>query len=235
MSTTLAAIEITARERLSEISPKFWKSSELQGIIRSGYKDLWRNIVDLKQEYYLTNNTTDVSIPANTDRLAGLPLDIHKVYLIEPLDTSADSTNSGLVFQPRDYNHKDFQLARSRDAIEPKNDVIYYSITSQGGPVNAPVIYCAPEVTSAVALNFCYVPTLGTLQPEDPVPIPGEADNALVAWTVAFARAKETEDRAPDAAWLAVYATDKAQLLQSLGIRQYQEPVYVDALFAEYW
>ena len=235
MSTTLAAIEAIARKRLDELSPKFWKSLELQEIVISGIKDLWRDIVDLKQEHYLTNNVTDVSLAANAKQLSGLPDDIHKVYLIEPLDTSANSTNNGLIFQPRDYNHKDAQLARSRDAIDPKSDTIYYSITSQGGPVGAPTIYCAPQVTSAVSLNFCYVPTLGPLASEDVVPIPGEADNALVAWTVAFARAKEREDRSPDPAWLAVYATEKAHLLQSLGLRQYHEAEYVDAIFQDYW
>jgi hypothetical protein len=79
------------------------------------------------------------------------------------------------------------------------------------------------------------VPTLGDLTTNDFVPIPGEADNALVAWTVAFAHAKEREDRAPDANWLSIFSTEKQHLLQSLGLRQYQEPQYVQAQFEDYW
>jgi len=122
-----------------------------------------------------------------------------------------------------------------RSSVDPSNEVIYYSITSAGGPVNAPVIYCAPQVTSDVAIRFWYIPTLGDLVADDAVPIPGEADNALVTWTVAYARAKEREDRSPDPAWLAVYSAEKTNLLQSLGLRQYQEPSYVDAIFQEFW
>lgn len=128
-------------------------------------------------------------------------------------------------------------MARSMDAIDPSNATIYYAIHSAGAPVGAPTIRIAPQVTSAVGLRFCYIPTFATadLESGDNVPIPGEADNALVAWTVAYARAKEREDRAPDAGWLAVYATEKQHLLQSLGLRQYQENTFADAMFEEYW
>lgn len=233
--STISTIELLARQRLAEITPRFWASSELLSIISAGTRDLWRDIVDLKQEHYLTVNNTNVTLQPNSDRLSGVPQDVHKVYLIEGRDLTTNSSNQGLVFQPKDYNHNDFQLARSRPVTEPSNDIIYYCVTSQGGPVGAPIIYVAPQVNSAVNISFAYVPTLGTLTPESLVPIPGEADNALVAWTVAFARAKEREDRAPDPSWLSIYATEKQHLLQSLGLRQYHEPLYVDAMFAEYW
>jgi hypothetical protein len=86
-----------------------------------------------------------------------------------------------------------------------------------------------------VSLRFVYVPTLATMTAASTVPIPGEADNALIAWTVAYARAKERDDRSPDPGWLTVYATEKQHLLQSLGLRQLQEPEYVKAMFEEYW
>jgi len=57
----------------------------------------------------------------------------------------------------------------------------------------------------------------------------------LIAWTVAFARAKESEDRSPDPNWLSVYATEKAHLLGSLGLRQLQEPEFAQAMFSEFW
>lgn len=235
MSSTLKDIETLARQQLNELVPRYWSSAELTGHIRAGIKDLWRDIVDLKQEHFLTVNNTEVSYPASQSELAGVPLDVHKVYLIEPVDVTTDSANVGLIFAPRAYNDGYFQMARGRDAIDPTNDTVYYEITSQGGPVNAPVIRCAPQVTSAVSLSFCYVPTLGVLNSDDIVPIPGEADNALMAWTLAYARAKERDDRAPDPAWLTVYSTDKQHLLQSLGLRQYQDPQYVSAQFEDYW
>lgn len=235
MPVKISAIESLARLRLIETTPRFWTSDELVQIIVAGVRDLWRDIVDLKQEHYLTRNTTDVFFAADSDTLSGIPNDVHKVYMIEGLDLTTTSSNVGLQFKPLDYNHNNFQLARSRGAIDPSNDTIYYSITSQGAPVGAPIIYAAPKVTSRVNINFIYVPTLPVLTADSFVPIPGEADNALVAWTVAFARAKEREDRSPDANWLSVYATEKQHLLQSLGLRQYQEPLYADATFQEYW
>lgn len=235
MPTTVAAIETTARLRLREVTPRFWSSVELVELISSGIRDLWRDIVDLKQEHYLKVNNTDVSLPASSDALTGVPTDVHKVYLIEARDPSSQSTNAGLIFTPKDLNHVDFQMARSRDAIEPINDNIYYAITGQGAPVNAPVIYCAPKVTSSVNITFYYVPSIGTLTSGSTVPIPGEADNALIAWTVAFARAKERDDGSPDPNWLAIYSTEKTHLLESLGLRQYQEPSYVDAIYQNYW
>lgn len=234
-SIRVSDVEALARLRLIESTPSFWSSAELTDIIIAGIKDLWRDTVDLKQEHYLTRNNTDVFMAANTDTLTGVPADVHKVYMIEARDPSQTSSNIGMVIRPLDYNHRDFQMARTRPAIDPANDTIWYCITGQGGPVNAPVIYVAPKVTSDFNLSFTYVPTIGSLTTNSFVPIPGEADNALVAWTVAFARSKEREDRSPDENWLAVYATEKAHLLQSLGLREYQEPTYTDALFDMYW
>lgn len=235
MATLLSAIETQARRHLNETTAAFWTSAELIDIANRGIKDLWRDIVDLKAEHFLTVDNTNVSLAADTSTLTGVPAGVHKVYLIEPRDLSSGSTNEGLVFEPLDYNHKRFQMARSAAAISPSNDTIYYAITGQGAPVAAPDIRVAPQVTSAVNLSFAYVPVQADLTSSGNVPIPGEADNALIAWTVAFARAKEREDVSPDPNWIAIYANEKQHLLQSLGLRQYQENTYVDAMFQEFW
>ena len=238
MATTLAQIEATVRLKLVEPKPKFWSSPELQGIIIDGIKDLWRDTADLKQEHYLKfADPGTVTLAASTNRLAGLPDDIHKIYSIEALYVGSGEANQGLVFQAKDRNHKDFQLARSSANIEPTNATIYYAITGPGGPVGPPIIYVAPKVTSAVVLEFGYVPTFNSLEltPDSIVPVPGEADNAIVAWTVAYARAKEREDRTPDPGWLSIYGTEKQHILQSLGLRQYQDLEFADAIFQEWW
>ncbi len=235
MAVKISDIETLSRQRLVEVTPRFWTSDELNQMTIAGIRDLWRDIADLKQEHFLTFNFTDVMFPPQSDQLIGVPADVHKVYLVEAHDITTTSSNVGLQFKPLDYNHNNFQLARSRDAIDPSNDTIYYALTAPGGPVGPPVIKAAPKVTSNVKINFSYVPSLGDMTKDTPVPIPGESTNALVAWTVAFARAKERDDRAPDANWLAIYATEKQHLLQSLGLRDYQEPFYGDAIWQEYW
>jgi hypothetical protein len=235
MSSLFSDLILPIRNHLVEPTAKFWTDAELTALEIAGARDLWRDVVDLKQEHYLTVDATNVSMVANATSLTGVPADVHKVYMIEPRDLSVNGSNHGLLFKPSEYNDQTFQLARSRDAIDPTNDTIYYAVTQQGAPVAAPTILVAPKVTSTVLLSFSYVPSLGTLTASSTLPVPGEADNAIIAWTVAFARAKEREDRSPDPAWLSVYATEKAHLLQSLGLRQYQEPSYVNATFSEYW
>lgn len=235
MPTTFAQIETLARLRLVEITPRFWSSAELLEISIAGSRDLWRDVVDLKQEYYLKVDDKNVFLAANSSELSGVPTDVHKIYLIEPRDITETSSTRGIIFKPLDFNHASFQSARARVATTPEHTVIWYAITGQGAPVNAPIIRVAPQVSSLLNVTLSYVPTLGDMNSNSIVPVPGEVDNALVAWTVAFARAKEKEDRSPDANWLSIYATEKAHLLHSLGLRQLQEPTYVEAMFSEYW
>ena len=235
MATTLATIETLVRRHLIESSASFWSSAELIDIEIAGVKDLWRDTVDLKGEHFFTRDNTNVSLAADTATITGLPSDIHKIILIEPRDLSDTSSNEDLLFKPLNYQDPLFQSARGQSAVEPNNDVIYYAITQAGGPVGALTIYVAPQVNTAVNLSFIYVPTLATMTSASNNPIPGESDNAVVAWTVAYARAKEREDRSPDPNWLAIYGTEKTHLLQSLGLRQLQEPEYADAVYQSYW
>lgn len=235
MASQISTIETLARRHLLETSASFWTSAELVDLCIAGIRDLWRETVDLKEEYYLTIDNSNVSLEASTSTLTGIPNDVHKIYLIEPRDVSENSANQGLSFEPKDYNDKRFIAARASSAVDPTNAVIYYAITGQGGPVNAPVIRVAPLTTSRVPISFCYVPTIGALVAGSVIPIPGEADNALTAWVVAYARAKEREDRSPDPSWLSVYSTEKSHLINSLGGRQLQEEQFVNAMFEDYW
>ena len=235
MATLLSAIETQARRHLLEETAAFWTSAELIAIINKGIKDLWRDVVDLKEEHFLTVDATNVSMAASTGTLTGVPAGVHKVYVIEPRVLTSSGSNPGLYFERREYHHPDFQNARGQSAVDPTNSVIFYAVTGAGAPVAAPTVYVAPQVTSAVNLTFAYVPVLADLSSSGDVPIPGEADSALIAWTVAFARAKERDDRSPDPNWLAIYATEKAHLLQSLGLRDYSKETVIDAFFSQYW
>jgi hypothetical protein len=235
MSSLLSDIETQARRILNETTASFWSSAEIIALINLGIKDLWRDIADLKQEHFLAFDET-VTLEANTATLTDVPVDVHKIYLIEPLDASPNSANRNLVFKPLEYNHALFQSARTTAAIEPLNATIFYAPIGPGAPTDDDTtVYVAPQVTAEVAIRFVYVPTLEALTSSGKVPIPGEADNALIAWTIAYARAKERDDRSPDPAWLAIYSTEKLHLLTSLGLRQYQEPTIVDGIFDSYW
>jgi hypothetical protein len=235
MATTFDTLLPIVRARLIEPVAKFWADSELFDIMYLGARSVWRDVVDLKGEHYMTVDITNVTLEAQATSFTGIPADVHKIIMIEPRDLTENGPNVGLVFKPLEYQNPVVQSARASLPADPQNMVVYYSIAGQGAPVSVPTIYTAPKVTSQVEIAFSYVPTLGALTNTDFLPIPGEADNAIIAWTVAYARAKEREDRSPDPAWIGVFATEKEHLLQSLGLRQYQEPSYAEGVFSEYW
>lgn len=230
----ISDIEVVARRQLRELTPRFWSSQELTDICIDGVKDLWRSIADLKQGHFFTRNDTDVYLDASSNKVRGVPADVHKVFEVEVRD-AGNSTSGVLKFTPLPYHDDKFQAARAEINVDPSSGgEVYYAITQPGGPVVAPVIYIAPMVTAQVPLSLGYVPILAGLTKDSIVPIPGESTNALKAWVIAFAKAKETDGNTPDAGWLDIYASEKANILESLGVRQYQEPTYVQALFEEY-
>ncbi len=234
MATTLTSLETQIRRHLVETTASFWSSAEIVDILNLGIKDLYRSVVDLGQSYFLTNDVTLVSQAANATTLTGVPADVYKIFLIEPRTLTSTSTQ-GPLYRPLKYNHPAFANARSLSSQDPTNLTVYYDLIGQGAPVAALTVQVAPAVSSAVNLRFIYVPVLAAVAAAGNNPIPGESDNALIAWVIAFARAKEREERAPDAEWLAVYATEKANLLTSLTPRQTQEPEYAEAMFEAFW
>lgn len=235
MATALSSIETQSRRHLIETTAKYWTSAELIDIIIKGCNDLWGAVLDLHQEHFLTVDTTNVSLAANGTSLTGVPADTFRVHLIEPADITDTATARAVQFVPRDYNSNDFTRARAMDAVDPSGFVrVFYCLTTAGPPVAAPTVLVAPKLTSALTLRFAYVPTLGTLTSASNNPIPGESDNALIAWCVAYARAKEREDRSPDPSWIAIYGTEKQNLCTRLTPRQTQEPDVVEDFFGAY-
>ena len=203
----------------------FWTDDELLRIMILGAKDLWRGFIDLHQEHFFTDDTTSVVLEANTLQLSGVPANVHRVLSIEPL-------THGLSFDPQDFTTRPFRAARAAPAIGADGGKIYYAVTGAGAPTGAPTIYTAPRVNVDVPVRLVYIPTLsGGLTASDTNPVPGESDAALVAYTVAFALAKDREDRSPDPNWLAVYSTEKNSCLTASTPRQEQVPPVVTGIF----
>lgn len=234
MATLLSMLETAVRKPLKESSASYWSSAELIEHMNDGIKDLWRAIIDLHQEHFLTVDVTNVSFAAEGTSLTGVPTDCFRVHLIEPRDTTTDP-GQRILFVPKDYNSADFTNARSMTSQDPNGGCrIFYTVTQPGPPTGAPTVLAAPKLSSALTLRFVYVPVLAAKTASSDNPIPGESDLAIKAWTIAHARAKEREDRSPDPNWLAIYATEKQNLLVALTPRQTQEPDVVEDLFAGY-
>lgn len=217
----------------SGIDSPFWTEQELLDILIAGAKDLWRGIVDLHQGHFTTIDETNVSVVANQTTLQGTPVDCFRVLMVEPRDLTQFSSTRFVYFKPKQYHSLQFQAARSESGniSTDQTTAVFYDILNAGSPVVAPSIVIAPTLTTALPLRLVYVHVLPTLTESSDNPIPGESDNALVAWGVAYARGKEREDRMPDPAWLAVYSTDKQSLLTALTPRQEQEEEIVEGLF----
>ena len=91
------------------------------------------------------------------------------------------------------------------------------------------------KLSAAVLLRLTYVPTLAAIVVGGNNPIPGESDNALIAWTTAYAMAKEADDATPDAGWLTIYGTEKTNILTSLTPRQTDDDDVAEAFFEDLW
>jgi len=240
MATLISTIVARARLDLLEITPRFWTNAELLQHATDGCKDLWKSIIDLYQDHIVTMDATNVTLAASSDALAGVPTDVFRVVNLQPRIVGPSSTNPGLVFKQATLTSPQFVQARAMRAIAPRYGVVWYAIINAGAPVGAPSIQVAPQVTAAVNLALWYNPVVpNRTDGADPAvltainPIPGEADKALEAYIVAFARSREKEDRAPDAEWLSIYATEKRNLLVALTPRSIQEPETV-ASFMEW-
>ncbi len=233
MATTLQTLIDRTRLRLIETAAFFWSDTELLAILNDGIKDLWRAINDNYQDYFLTVDTTNVSLAAGAYTLTGVPSDVSIVRSLEPRDLTASPY---IRFEFRPWGHRDFITARAQGALAADQvRLFYFCITDAGSPVGTPVIRVAPAIDTALNLSLSYVPTLGDLAATANNPVPGESDAALVAWTVAHARGKEREDRSPDPAWLQIYATEKAHVLVGLTPRQTQDEEVAEALFEQFW
>lgn len=218
-----------------ETTAKFWSdSNDLVPILVAGCKDLYRKILDVHGDHFFTNDATNVSLAASTSTLTGVPSDVFRVQLIEPRDLSQSGAGRNIKFTPKDYKHVDFQTARGLDAQDPGLGLeIFYEVTQEGPQVGTVTVNVAPQISSALTLRFVYNPvlSLGSATTATTNPIPGESDWALVAWLIAFARAKEREDRGPDPGWLAVYATEAQSVVQAITPRQEQESAIIEDYF----
>src|SRR3990167_2760662 len=236
MATLMSAsISSVRKTPLLEATARHWTDAELLDFGNLGIKDLWKGIIDLHEEHFLTNDITNVSISASASQMSSVPADVFRIHTIEPVDLSSSGSARGVMFIPKRYNHPDFVQARSIQAVSPTHAfTMFYKLVSAGPPVSAPVIYCAPKLSSAMAagtIRLVYVPTLAAVTTSSNNPIPGESDMALVAWIGAYARSKERDDRSPDPNWLAVYQTEKSNLLTALTPRDEEEREAAEGLF----
>jgi hypothetical protein len=235
MSTTIDTIVARARTQLLEPTAKFWSDAELLAHGNSAAHDLWKGIIDLYQDHFVTIDTTSMTLSSSTGDVTGVPADLFRVHMVQPRVLGRNSVNQSLIFQPRTLTHPDYVQAQAARPRNPQWNTLYYATINAGAPVAAPAIKVRPFVTSDVPLEVWYIPTLApmTLNTSTPNPIPGQSDKAIESYIIAFARTKEREDRSPDPEHLSIYATEKRNLLVALTPRSDQEPEVVESFWKD--
>lgn len=231
MATLISALVTNARLPLLEPTPSFWTDAELVQHANEGIKDLWAAIIDLYQDHFVTMDVTNCSLVASTNSVTGTPTDVFRVVMLQPRVLGQSSSNQGLVFKPATLLDPRFVQAQAMGVVNPRNQVIYYCVINAGAPVAAPKILIAPMVSSAVNLALWYNPVIQVVDASSVNPIPGESDKAIQEYIIAFARAKEREDRSPDPEHLSIYATEKRKIITALTPRSVQDPQTVDAMW----
>jgi hypothetical protein len=242
VATTVQAIITKARIQLIELTARYWTDQELLDHYNDGVKDLWKGIIDLYKDHFIVQDITNMQLPASTlggtaVAITGVPAALFRILIIRPRTLGTNNTNQGLVFEYRDRRHPQFVQAEAAVPISPRQAVVYYALLNAGAPVGAPTILCAPPVNSNVLLQVDYIPVIantviGAIN-SDTNPIPGESDKALVEYVIAFARVKDREDRGPDPEHVAIYATEKRNLLTALTPRSDQDPENVESFFQD--
>lgn len=233
MATKVSSVIAAARVKLKETTAKYWTDAELLADFQLGVNDMWGAVIDLNQEHWLTVDEQNVYLDANNDSLRGVPGDCFRVHLIEPRSLSTTGTGQ-VMFWPRQFKSADFRNARAYSAQDPSCGLnVFYTLTQAGSPVVAPTVLTAPRLSASLPLRFVYAPgpQANALTLDSNNPVPGESDNALRAWVIAYALSKVRDDKSPDPNWLAIYATEKQNLLVRMAPRQDQEPEIVEDLF----
>ena len=234
MATLMSSLVSQARSILlepAEVTGGLWTDAELLAIANKGVKDLWKSIIDLFHDHFVTLDSTNMSIAASASVVTGVPADVFRILMIQPRTLGDSSSNQGLIFKPRTLTHPDFVQANAMRPVNPRETVVYYALINAGAPVAAPAIRIAPQLSSAVLLEVQYVPVLADVVSAGNNPIPGESDQGLIYYIAAFARCKSREDRSPDPEYISIYATEKRNTLVALTPRSDQEPDVVQGFW----
>lgn len=231
MATPLSTILANVRINLLETTAKLWTDAEIVSHLNSGIKDLWRALNTQYQDFFFATSTA-VTYTASAETLSSVPAGVSTILGLELADPTL---YPGLVFVYKNYNSDEFIAARAGADQDPTTmGRVYFCATGAGAPTGAPTIYIAPQLSAALTLRLSYIPVVGTLTSANDNPIPGESDKALECWATAMARSKIREEQTPDPEWLALYATEKTNILVAVAPRQEVTDQIAESVFGEY-
>ena len=158
---TVSDIVSLARRQLTDTGASpYWSDNELATLVVQGASDLWREIVNIDEDYYLTVKedfpTSRLFLPKNTPTVEGTPSNLFKLKFLEPLNSEV-----GLSFSvPDGYDDPGFATDRHRNPVgvnEPEPS----SVTVLGAPPNSTInVYPPPNFD--LPLRMAYVKSIET-------------------------------------------------------------------------
>ena len=233
MPTTLQTILTDSRAAINAQTDPFWSDPEILRYINRGIADVRRSINQTHQDYHFELDAT-VEHQPGVDTLVNVPVNCGVIYGLEVLDP----TTHALVYVRRPWGSTEFHAARRPTAqVDPlTGGIVYYTPTGVGAPAAAPVIRVAPVVSAVVPLRLSYQPVPDiTLGLNDIVPLPGNADEALIQWTTAFMVGRQRPDQQPDQTRMGLYNVEVQKILVASAPRDESDTETVEPLFEEYW
>lgn len=123
MSKTLLTIRNDTRHYLDEATESDWLDTDLTRIINKNYHRLISAVVDVFEDYYMTESTADTL--ANQQEYA-LPSDFYKIRRVE-INYDIDATNSSFSRAlPVDMDEVRYNLANANSGVAIVRNPSYY-------------------------------------------------------------------------------------------------------------
>lgn len=155
MAQTLLQVRTSVRAHIDEPTANYWTDAELNGLIDSRQRSLWRKILALKKDYWLTTATLTVSSGTFTytgGDGSGMPTDIWRVESIRTLT----SGYQGLLWTPADANSDIFLAGLNTDFPVSSPYQILYAMRNITTLAISPI----PQQAMSALINYIQQPTV---------------------------------------------------------------------------
>lgn len=155
MAQTLLQVRTSVRAHVDEPTANYWTDVELNGYIVSRQRTLWRKILALKKDYWLTTATLNLTVGTslyNGGDGSGMPTDIWRIESIRTTTSGAQN----ILWAPADPNSPDFLVGLNSDFPVFNPYQILYSIRNMTTLAISPI----PQQTISALINYIQQPTV---------------------------------------------------------------------------
>lgn len=148
MALTLATVRSKVRAHIDEPSANYWTDAELNGYISDRQLDLWRKILQIRKDYFLSN--FNLSLVANQFSYTvadGIPADIWRIETIR----TTTSGKQNMVWNPGNPTSQAFIDGLNSDTPTFNPFQIYYALR------NLTTLWVSPLPQSALTARVDYI------------------------------------------------------------------------------